>query len=372
MLKPMVKVQRHLIKLKLDMAKIFTHKHDKHYRITVSDKQGTRHFVISRRIKPLLIGIGLAVTLALIGSNIMLFSQHDKLAKTKIQAESQEDAFVKLSSKYSNLNQALKREHDNQESISLVLTQIEEISGVSSNFDSEILNRLTAVADHFAAKELDLDELYGRVDSLEESIGLDAGKSDEGNAALEERIELASLSINQQKILHDSIPNGYPTGNDGITSAFGKRVHPTTNQSSFHNGVDLKAAHGTEIYATADGIIKMADFNNLSGKRVVLTHNLGFETRYAHLSEMKVTPGEVVQKGDIIGLSGNTGRSDGPHLHYEIRYLDKPHNPVDFINWEFGSQEIFTNVRGIQWQSLISLINKQISRPTLQLSQAAL
>ena len=134
----------------------------------------------------------------------------------------------------------------------------------------------------------------------------------------------------------------------------------------------MKAAKGTEIYATADGIIKDAGYSKLSGNRIVLSHNLGFQTRYAHLSDIKIKTGDVVQKGDLIGLSGNTGRSDGPHLHYEIRYLDKPHNPIDFINWEFGNQEIFTNVRGIQWQSLISLINKQLSRPTLQLSQAVL
>lgn len=354
------------------MPKEFTHKNDKHYRITVSDKQSTRHFLVPRLIKPLLIGIGLTLTLALISSNIMLFSQHDKLAITKTQTESLEDAFVKLSTKNSTLSQSLKREYDKQELISLVLTQMEEISGVSSSFGSEILERITAVADYFATKELDIDELYGRVDSTEESIGPNTEQSEDKDTALEERIEPASLNISQQKIIHDSIPNGYPTANDGITSAFGKRIHPTSNQSSFHNGVDLKATQGTEVYATADGIIKTADHNNLSGKRVVVTHNLGFETRYAHLAEMRVTPGEVVQKGDIIGLSGNTGRSEGPHLHYEIRYLDKPHNPVDFINWEFGNQEIFTNVRGIQWQSLISLINKQISRPTLQLSQAVL
>ena len=352
------------------MSKEFSLKNNKCYRITVSNEQRTRHFAIPGFMKPLVIGISMTLTLALIGSAAMLFIQHAKLDVTKAQVESLEDAFVNLSSKNSSLNQALTREYDNQELISLVLTQIEEISGVSSSFDSGILDRLTAVAGSFAAKELDIDKLYGRVDDQEESVGLDAEQSD--NAALKGRIKLANLSITQQKLIHDSIPNGYPTGSNDISSAFGKRMHPTTHQSSFHNGVDLGAAQGTEVYATADGIIKTADHNNLSGNRVVVTHNLGFETRYAHLSEMMITPGDIVQKGDIIGLSGNTGRSDGPHLHYEIRYLDKPHNPVDFINWEFGNQEIFTNVRGIQWQSLISLINKQLSRPTLQLSQAVL
>ncbi|MCP4010283.1 MAG: M23 family metallopeptidase [Proteobacteria bacterium] len=354
------------------MQKKAKRKNDRHFLITVSDKQGTQHFKLPKFVKPLLIGISLSLTLGLLVSNILVFSQHNELSQTKSQSDSLEDAFVKLSSKNSQLNQSLKLEHGEKELMSVVLTQMEEISGVNSGINSSIVDRLTTISNHFAAKELDFEELYGRVDLLEESIGLEDTESEKNSTALGERIELASLSVSQQKILHDSIPNGYPTANTGITSAFGKRIHPTTKQSSFHNGIDLKAARGTEIYATADGIIKDAGYNKLSGNRVVLSHNLGFQTRYAHLSEMTVKTGDVVQKGDLIGLSGNTGRSDGPHLHYEIRYLDKPHNPVDFINWEFGNQEIFTNVRGIQWQSLISLINKQISRPTLQLSQVAL
>jgi len=352
------------------MSKSKLRKNDAHFHITVSDKRGTQHFKIPKFIKPLLIGIALTMTIALIGSNVLIVNQQEEMTQTKSQAASLEDAFVQLSSKNSNLNQSLKQENRNKEVMSDVLTQIEEISGVSSTFSSGILDRLTAISNHYAAEELDIEELYGRMGSLEESIGLQTEHELDDTTNLEDRIELASLSISQQKLLHDSIPSGFPTGNTGITSKFGKRIHPTTKQSSFHNGIDLKTAKGTEIYAAADGISKSADYNKLSGNRVVLTHNLGFETRYAHLSELKVKPGEVVQKGDLIGLSGNTGRSDGPHLHYEIRYLDKPHNPIDFINWEFGNQEIFTNVRGIQWQSLISLINKQISRPTLQLSQA--
>jgi murein DD-endopeptidase MepM/ murein hydrolase activator NlpD len=353
------------------MPKEATRKKVKHFHITVSDTQDTRYFKIPKFATPLLLGVGLAVTLVLIGSSVFIFSQHDKLLSIKSQSDSLEDAFVKLSSKNSNLHQSLNVERVNNEVISVVLTQIEEINGVSSSIDSNILDRLTSISDHLATKELDIEELYGRVDSLEESIGLETGQGKNENTAISERIELAKLSVNQQKILYDSIPNGFPTESSGITSAFGKRKHPTTNQSSFHNGIDLKATKGTKIYATADGIVKKADTSKLSGNRVVLSHNFGFETRFAHLSEMNVKPGDVVQKGDFIGLSGNTGRSNGPHLHYEIRYLDKPHNPFDFINWEFGNQEIFTNVRGIQWQSLISLINKQISRPTLQLSQVA-
>ena len=282
------------------MPKESTHKKDKHFHITVSDKRDTRHFKIPKFISPLLLGISLVMTLVLVGSSIYILSQHDRLIGIKYQTDSLEDAFVKLSSKNSRLHQSLTVERVNKEVISVVLTKIEEVSGVSSSIDSNILDRLATISDHLSTKELDLEELYGRVDSLEESIGLETRQNSGENTALMERIELAKLSVNQQKILHDSIPNGFPTENSGVTSAFGKRKHPTTNQSSFHNGIDLKATLGTNIFATADGIVKTADSSKLSGNRIVLSHNFGFETRFAHLSEINVKPGEVVQKGDLI------------------------------------------------------------------------
>ena len=347
---------------------------DTHYLITVSDIAGTRHFRIPKFLKTTFIGVSVAISLALVGANLVVFSQQDALTETKSMANSLEDAFVKLTSKHSSLNKTLELTSTEKELMSEVIAQMEQISGVNTGSNSTILDRLTALSDYFVTKELDFDALDGRVNILKASIEVEkeqvAAQSELAIAVVEERIELA-LNNSQQKILHDSIPNGYPTRNIGVTSSFGKRKHPTTNQLSFHNGVDLKASLGTNVYATADGVIKFAEFSKLSGKRVTIAHNFGFESRYAHLSEMSVSSGDIVQKGDIIGLSGNTGRSDGPHLHYEVRYLEKAHNPIDFLTWEFGNQDIFTKVRGIQWQSLISLINKQISRPTLQLSQLA-
>ncbi len=344
---------------------------DKYFLITVSDKSGTRHFKIPKLVKKLIIGATATLSFALITSNLIVFNQKDELIQTKSLASSLEDAFVRLTSKNSTLNQTLKLSGTERELMSVVLAQMEQISGVNAELESTILDRLTAISNHFVSKELDFVELDDRVILLEESIGLDGDESGE-SIALEDRITLASLSISQQRILHDSIPNGYPTRNIGITSKFGKRKHPTTKQASFHNGIDLKAAKGTNLYATADGVVKQSAPNKLSGKLIVIAHNFGFESRYAHLSELKVKVGDVVQKGDLIGFTGNTGRSDGPHLHYEVRHLSKALDPIDFLTWEFGNQEIFTKVRGIQWQSLISLINKQISRPTLQLSQVAL
>jgi len=363
-------------------TKTKSHKND-YLLITVSDKQCTKHFKVPKYIKSFLIVSGAVLGLALAISNVLVFTQKEELSEARKETISMEDAFVKLSSKNSSLNKTLAQSKAERTQISDVLAQMEKVSGVSTSMNTPILDRLSAISDYFSSKELDLGELNDRIVTIEENVNmLSADLS--GNLAessrtvsndtkdpIEEGIDLFSLTTSQQKVLHDSIPNGYPAQNLGISSAFGKRLHPTTKEASFHNGVDLKASEGTQIVATADGVIKQADYNKLSGNRIFISHNYGFETRYAHLLKMQVTAGDVVQKGDIIGLSGNTGRSDGPHLHYEIRFLDKAHNPDDFLAWEFGDQEIFTKVRGIQWQSLIGLINKQVSRPTLQLSQLA-
>ncbi len=343
-------------------------KNNQHYLITISDLTKTHHFRISKRLKAIVIGTSAFVTIALIISNIIVFNQKDKIVSTQDLASALEDHVVNISEKNSNLSYVLKQHSRTLTEISEQISNIERISGVSTNLNSSITERLLEISNYYSEKESDFNDLDDRVIQIESTMGVkNLGNKD--TESMTARVELLTINVNQEKILHDNIPNGYPTRNLGVTSKFGNRTHPTTNQKSFHNGLDLRAKTGTNVYATADGIINQATYNNLSGNRIVVTHNFGFETRYAHLSTIKVEPGDVVQKGDLIGLSGNSGRTNGPHLHYEVRYLGKALNPTYFVTWEFGSNEIFSNVRGIQWDSLISLINKQISRPTLQLSQ---
>jgi len=349
---------------------------DEYLLITVSDTQCTRHFKIPRYLKSLLVAVTTVLSLALVVSNVIVYTQKNALKESSTQALFMEEAFVKLSAKNSALHKSLGQSKAMRSQMSETLAEMEKLSGVSTSMNSPLLERLDAISDHYSEQELDLNDLNGRIGKIEKSISMQSTEpselqSNNDGLEVESRIDLISLNVSQQQILHDSIPNGYPSRNLGTTSAFGKRIHPTTKEASFHNGVDLRAAEGTQIFATADGVIKRSNYNKLSGKHIIIAHNYGFETRYAHLSKLQVKAGDVVQKGDVIGLSGNTGRSDGPHLHYEVRYLDKAYDPADFLNWEFGDHEIFTKVRGIQWQSLISLINKKVSRPTLQLSQLA-
>ena len=222
---------------------------------------------------------------------------------------------------------------------------------------------------HTARKEQLYAAVRDRVELLEWTLGPQENPNAPTPADIAARVDAVAYHVLQEKIMRTNIPNGYPTHSRVITSRFGDRIHPVTRRKAFHHGIDLRAKRA-EVYATADGIVRAADYSKLGGNRVIIQHNFGFETYYAHLHKMHVKRGEVIQKGQLVGISGDSGRhSTGPHLHYEIRYLGKSVNPVEFLKWEFGSNDIFTQVKAIQWQSLIKLINDQITHPTLQLSQ---
>ncbi len=113
--------------------------------------------------------------------------------------------------------------------------------------------------------------------------------------------------------------------------AYGMRLHPVHADWRFHHGLDLTADTGTPVYATGDGLVTLAKYSGGYGNVIFVNHGYGFETRYAHLSRIKVTAGQKVTRGELIGLVGNTGVSTGPHLHYEVLYRDKWINPIHFM-----------------------------------------
>ena len=123
------------------------------------------------------------------------------------------------------------------------------------------------------------------------------------------------------------VPSGLPMSGARLTSGYGNRFHPTLGGTRFHAGVDLAAPTGTPVTATASGQISRAGWAGGYGILVSINHGDAVETRYAHLSAIAVRPGENVRKGQVIGYVGSTGRSTGPHLHYETRQGGRPTNP---------------------------------------------
>lgn len=117
-----------------------------------------------------------------------------------------------------------------------------------------------------------------------------------------------------------------------LTSGFGLRIHPLSGELRNHDGIDIAAAFGTPVRATADGIVEKAAWFGGYGLFVSLRNGSAMETRYGHMSRLLVSPGQNVRAGDIIGLVGSTGRSTGPHLHYEVRLSGRPVNPLPFLS----------------------------------------
>jgi murein DD-endopeptidase MepM/ murein hydrolase activator NlpD len=131
-----------------------------------------------------------------------------------------------------------------------------------------------------------------------------------------------------------SIPSRVPVENLAMSSDFGMRVHPVLGGRRMHKGVDLPAPVGTPIHATADGVVSRADWFSSYGLYVSIEHGGNLETRYGHMSRLNVAAGQQVHKGDVIGYVGTTGRSTGPHLHYEVRVAGEAVNPVPYMQVE--------------------------------------
>lgn len=123
-----------------------------------------------------------------------------------------------------------------------------------------------------------------------------------------------------------------------ITAGFGERIDPFSGEGAFHRGLDISSEYGTRIIAPADGIIRFADFMNGYGRTVIIDHGNGVSTLYGHLSGFAITPGQLVRRGDAVGYVGQSGRSTGPHLHYEVRILNTPVNPYKYLRFSLNQQ----------------------------------
>jgi murein DD-endopeptidase MepM/ murein hydrolase activator NlpD len=129
-----------------------------------------------------------------------------------------------------------------------------------------------------------------------------------------------------------NLPLTRPIKNAEERSTFGRRIDPLNGHLAFHSGLDLAGPIGSRIYSTANGKVSAAGFSGAYGNCIDIDHGYGISTRYGHLSVILVKEGQLVKKGDVIGIQGSTGRSTGPHVHYEVRYKEQAMNPENFLN----------------------------------------
>lgn len=174
-------------------------------------------------------------------------------------------------------------------------------------------------------------DLVLKVDQLEKELYVQA-------KSFEELTELAKT----QEIRMENIPAIQPVLNKDLTrvaSGYGWRIDPVYHTKRFHHGMDFTAPTGTEVYATGNGTISFVGWKQGYGNTVMVDHGFGYETLYAHLYKGLVRVGQKVKRGDIIALVGNTGKSTGPHLHYEVHLQNKAVDPRNYYFYDLNPEE---------------------------------
>jgi murein DD-endopeptidase MepM/ murein hydrolase activator NlpD len=170
---------------------------------------------------------------------------------------------------------------------------------------------------------------------IDENIGVGGPETvaalDKAADQLEQQMRLIGDRLRSDQLRLASIPAGLPV--DGyFTDGFGIRRNPFGDGNrEFHEGIDIAVDFGTPVSATADGLVIWAAPHSGYGNLVALYHSNGITTRYAHLSKITVEAGQRVKRGELIGHAGSTGRSTGPHVHYEVRENDQPVDPTRFV-----------------------------------------
>jgi len=233
----------------------------------------------------------------------------------------------------------------------------QSVNDLSTEKD-KLRNENNLYSKQIESKIAQISELGSQLEEIEDIIGINK----EDDTSLIQRATLAKLSSSEKIFMLQTIPSGCPLGICKTTSKFGWRTHPTLKKRQYHNGIDLRAARRTPVKATADGVVRYIQDKNEGtlGRVVIVSHNYGFETIYGHLRFVDVKSGDVIKKGQVIARSGNSGRSNGPHLHYEIKHANKVLDPKPFIEWDMKNYEkIFEKQRRVEWESLIKLIKNQ-------------
>jgi murein DD-endopeptidase MepM/ murein hydrolase activator NlpD len=270
--------------------------------IVASERGEIRSFAVSKNTIKIVLG---ACCLLVLGSGFGWFSSVENLVLRQRLATMQKDLAVTVALNTSMQEHSTKQEQEQQALLNAALTDLKKKSQV--------------------------------IESILASVGvnLEVHESKKGAGGPFTRLPQESYAGLTLKVDHyldtiQSVPLGAPVRGT-ITSQFGGRLDPINGEPAFHSGVDIRNNPGTKIVAPADGVVVANGYDNGHGNFLTIDHGNRFQTSYLHLQKDFVKPGDTVARGQVIGLVGNSGRSTGSHLHYEVKYRDKLIDPVKFI-----------------------------------------
>jgi murein DD-endopeptidase MepM/ murein hydrolase activator NlpD len=296
----------------------------KNYIIQRETDSGVRQWHFNRRQVIMLS----SATVIVLGA--FLFTTADLLSDYLYQKR-----LIEFKSNYSNVAQNLEILRDRLEQIDVQMNKIEEKDKAIRTYagmpeiDQDI--RKLGIGGRALDSKSFSDNLAPAVNKELSILELDVER-----LSREINLELTSYESIYEKVQEDisrisKIPSIRPVEGGYLNSSYGYRNDPIDNVRRFHQGQDITVPTGTPIYAPADGIIKRAYYVGGFGNHIKINHGSGYSTIFAHLSKFKVKYGQKVKRGDLIGFTGNTGRSTAPHLHYEIHYYGAPQNPLDYF-----------------------------------------
>jgi len=299
------------------------------FTITISDVNGSKHYLLHQIIKRFVLYFTLFVIFLIATGSYLISFLMDEVSGLEVKKESMIEQ-----------QKLLKKSND--------------------KLIRDLNDKTKILTQKIGKKSEELDAIKEKITGMEALIGITPSLETE----VDVRLQNIKFTSAQQKLFFDNIPNGEVVPNMGYSGKFGWRIHPILKRKEFHRGLDLRAKLMTPVRAPADGVVEYAGYHKSSGfgNLVIIEHNYGFRTTYAHLSKkFPVKSGTFVKKGDIIAYTGSSGLSTGPHLHYEVRFITRPLDPMNFTKWNSSNfEQIFKKEKRVSWQSLIKLMQNHL------------
>ena len=257
--------------------------------------------------------------------NNLKFDYEDKYDKLQLLSQLNEDQKSEITTLETKIQDIEKK----LESISKLEATVKNMVGIEEETTTEDKENNTQSSPNRSISSISREigstnQVSNNTENIINNLSSELDKSTE---------DLSNLIVDLEKKLEylDAKPNLTPTIGR-ITSPYGWRPNPFGSGRDFHNGVDLANSVGTRVNAAGSGVVTYAGYNGGYGRVVVIKHGYGYESIYAHNYKLNVKVGDKVKKGDMIAKMGNTGKSTGPHLHFEIRYYVKTVDPLTVLN----------------------------------------
>ncbi len=309
-----------------------------YFTITISDVHGSRHYSFKQFIRKFFwIVLTLFIALWIVGA-ISIWWLNNEASQVEKQHESVVNAFA------------------------------EDLKAIQADYEALLLEK-ARLKEELEVTSSQVNYLDQTLQGLEKLVG-EAGMDTEP-MPLAERIKQVQLTSLGKDLMLSMIPNGHAVQEfKGISSGYGYRNHPLTGKRHLHAGVDYRGKKGDPVIATADGVVSFSGLKKDSGfgNLISVVHANGFRTVYGHLNKRLVKTGQYVQKGEVIGEIGSTGRSSGNHLHYEVWFVFRRLNPKYFSDWTIENyDDIFTRVKGVPWGSLSQAVANRVRKMEKQL-----